>query len=60
MLDAIVCDPPYGVRAGGRKSQGNPERVVRDVATHRPCTVAYSLAGGCVGGVVWWCWMVGG
>lgn len=53
MFDAIVCDPPYGVRAGGRKSGGRkllkgavgPYTVPDDKRTdHIPSTAPYSLA----------------
>lgn len=53
MFDAIICDPPYGVRAGGRKSGGRkllkgvvaPYTVPDDKRTdHIPSTGAYSLA----------------
>lgn len=53
VLDAIICDPPYGVRAGGRKSGGrkllkgavDPYTVPDDKRTnHIPSTGAYSLA----------------
>ncbi|KAL8209527.1 hypothetical protein R6Q57_006259 [Mikania cordata] len=53
MFDAIICDPPYGVRAGGRKSGGRkllkgvvcPYTVPEDKRTgHIPSTAAYSLA----------------
>ena len=45
-LDAIVCDPPYGVRAGARKS-GSRRAVVRKVPEahlkdHIPQTQPYS------------------
>ncbi|KAL5566131.1 hypothetical protein UlMin_029295 [Ulmus minor] len=52
IFDAIICDPPYGVRAGGRKSGGRkllkgtvspyvvPDDKRRD---HIPSTAAYSL-----------------
>lgn len=52
MFDAIICDPPYGVRAGGRKSGGRkllkgvigPYTVPDDKRTgHIPSTAAYSL-----------------
>ncbi|XP_021713615.1 tRNA (guanine(10)-N2)-methyltransferase homolog [Chenopodium quinoa] len=52
MFDAIICDPPYGVRAGGRKSGGRkllkgvvgPYTVPDDKrAGHIPSTAAYSL-----------------
>ncbi|RWW84888.1 hypothetical protein BHE74_00006483 [Ensete ventricosum] len=53
VFDAIICDPPYGVRAGGRKSGGRkllrgtvgpytvPEEKRLD---HIPSTAPYSLA----------------
>ena len=42
VVDAIVCDPPYGVRAGGRKSV--PKDVaVTDRETHVPSTDCYAL-----------------
>lgn len=53
MFDAIICDPPYGVRAGGRKSGGRkllkgtvgPYTVPDDKRTdHIPSTAPYSLA----------------
>lgn len=53
VFDAIICDPPYGVRAGGRKSGGrkllkgvvDPYTVPDDKRTdHIPSTGAYSLA----------------
>ncbi|XP_022973875.1 tRNA (guanine(10)-N2)-methyltransferase homolog [Cucurbita maxima] len=52
IFDAIICDPPYGVRAGGRKSGGRkllkgtvaPYTVPDDKRTdHIPSTAAYSL-----------------
>ncbi|XP_020598511.1 tRNA (guanine(10)-N2)-methyltransferase homolog, partial [Phalaenopsis equestris] len=53
IFDAIICDPPYGVRAGGRKSGGrkllkgvvNPYTVPEEKRfDHIPSTAAYSLA----------------
>ncbi|XP_031473689.1 uncharacterized protein LOC116246123 [Nymphaea colorata] len=53
VFDAIICDPPYGVRAGGRKSGGRkllkgavePYTVPDDKRTdHIPSTAPYSLA----------------
>lgn len=53
VFDAIICDPPYGVRAGGRKSGGRkllkgvvgPYTVPEEKRTnHIPSTGAYSLA----------------
>jgi tRNA (guanine10-N2)-methyltransferase len=52
VFDAIICDPPYGVRAGGRKSGGRkllkgavePYIVPDDKRTdHIPSTAPYSL-----------------
>ncbi|KAL3620906.1 hypothetical protein CASFOL_035818 [Castilleja foliolosa] len=52
LFDAIICDPPYGVRAGGRKSGGRkllkgvigPYTVPDDKRTgHIPSTAPYSL-----------------
>ena len=43
VLDAVVCDPPYGVRAGGRKSHAKPGLQVRDRAAHITSTAPYSL-----------------
>lgn len=53
MFDAIICDPPYGVRAGGRKSGGR--KLIKGVKgpytvpdekrdNHIPSTAPYSLA----------------
>ena len=44
ILDAIVCDPPYGVRAGGKKSVAK-EREIRDRDNYIPSTDPYTLAG---------------
>ncbi|XP_059429974.1 uncharacterized protein LOC132163628 [Corylus avellana] len=53
VFDAIICDPPYGVRAGGRKSGGrkllkgtvDPYTVPDDKRTdHIPSTASYCLA----------------
>ncbi|VFQ59074.1 unnamed protein product [Cuscuta campestris] len=53
VFDAIICDPPYGVRAGGRKSGGRkllkgvigPYTIPDDKRTdHIPSTAPYSLA----------------
>mmetsp|Transcript_24031 Transcript_24031/g.33078 ORF Transcript_24031/g.33078 Transcript_24031/m.33078 type:complete len:476 (+) Transcript_24031:158-1585(+) len=46
-LDAIVCDPPYGVRAGGRKSGGRkavPTPIPDGLREgHIPSTAPYGL-----------------
>uniref|UniRef100_A0A0E0CLY9 tRNA (guanine(10)-N(2))-methyltransferase n=1 Tax=Oryza meridionalis TaxID=40149 RepID=A0A0E0CLY9_9ORYZ len=53
VFDAIICDPPYGVRAGGRKSGGRklikgtvaPYTVPEEKRdSHIPSTAPYSLA----------------
>uniref|UniRef100_A0A0D9YTM9 tRNA (guanine(10)-N(2))-methyltransferase n=1 Tax=Oryza glumipatula TaxID=40148 RepID=A0A0D9YTM9_9ORYZ len=53
VFDAIICDPPYGVRAGGRKSGGRklikgtvaPYTVPDEKRdSHIPSTAPYSLA----------------
>lgn len=55
MLDAIICDPPYGVRAGGRKSGGrkllNGDRSSEDYVIpegkredHIPSTAPYAMS----------------
>jgi tRNA (guanine10-N2)-methyltransferase len=43
VLDAIVGDPPYGVRAGGRKSKCNPDARIINRATYIPSTAPYTL-----------------
>jgi tRNA (guanine10-N2)-methyltransferase len=43
-LASVVADPPYGVRAGGRKSRSVPGAEVRDRATHVASTAPYPLA----------------
>mmetsp|Transcript_13173 Transcript_13173/g.27930 ORF Transcript_13173/g.27930 Transcript_13173/m.27930 type:complete len:482 (+) Transcript_13173:160-1605(+) len=51
LFDAIVCDPPYGVRAGGRKSGGRkaekglPQKPIPDELrpNHIPSTAPYGL-----------------
>lgn len=44
VLDAILADPPYGVRAGGRKSQAITDIHIKDRETHIPSTAPYTLA----------------
>lgn len=52
-LDQIVCDPPYGVRAGGRKSgsrkyQKTPYEIKEELRKdHIPATRPYEL-GECI------------
>ena len=40
IFDAIICDPPYGVRAGGKKSVAK-EHKVKCSETHIPSTDPY-------------------
>lgn len=40
VFDAIICDPPYGVRAGGKKSVAK-EHKVKCSETHIPSTDPY-------------------
>ena len=47
VLDAIICDPPYGVRAGARKT-GARDKIIKPIpeehrATHIPGTVGYGI-----------------
>jgi tRNA G10 N-methylase Trm11 len=42
MFDAIICDPPYGVRAGGKKSVAKSHKVTC-AETHIPSTDAYTF-----------------
>lgn len=43
VFDAIIGDPPYGVRAGGRKMEPREGVTVRNRATHIPSTKPYLL-----------------
>lgn len=43
VLDAILADPPYGVRAGARKSQAVTDIQIKDRETHIPSTAPYTL-----------------
>ena len=43
VYDAVITDPPYGVRAGGRKSVSKPHIVIGDVDSHYPQTDPYPL-----------------
>lgn len=43
VFDAILGDPPYGVRAGGRKSKSKPDALIRNRETYIPSTAPYSL-----------------
>ena len=40
VFDAIICDPPYGVRAGGKKSVAKEHKVMCS-ETHIPSTDPY-------------------
>ena len=49
VLDAIICDPPYGVRAGARKTGVRQDKLAKPIpeehrATHIPGTVGYGIA----------------
>ena len=43
-LDIVLADPPYGVRAGGRKSKSIPGFNVEDRGQHIASTAPYQLA----------------
>ncbi|KAG2424414.1 hypothetical protein HXX76_014468 [Chlamydomonas incerta] len=48
ILHAVIGDPPYGVRAGGKKSGAKPEiadkrNPITDPTTHIPATQPYTL-----------------
>ena len=43
MYDAIVTDPPYGVRAGGKKSVPKPHIKIKALEDHYPQTDPYPL-----------------
>lgn len=40
LYDAILCDPPYGIRAGARKSGSRREHVVPVLPENRPTHIA--------------------
>ena len=42
-FDAILADPPYGVRAGGRKSKSIPDIKIENRANHIASTSPYQL-----------------
>ena len=44
MFHAILADPPYGVRAGGRKSKCEPDMLIRSRDDHIAGTSPYPLA----------------
>ena len=48
VFDAVVCDPPYGIRAGGRKSGGKKagmKEVPKDLKdSHIPSTGTYTMS----------------
>lgn len=50
LFDAIICDPPYGVRAGGKRLQSS-QVLIKDRETHIPSKAAYTL-GECLRDVV--------
>ncbi|KAK9831589.1 hypothetical protein WJX74_001554 [Apatococcus lobatus] len=44
IFGAIVCDPPYGVRAGGTKLEAKPRTNHLDPVDHIPSTAPYALS----------------
>lgn len=44
IFDAVLADPPYGVRAGGRKSKCDPDMLIRSRVDHIAGTSPYPLA----------------
>ncbi len=44
IFGAIVCDPPYGVRAGGTKMEHKPRTNGLDPVDHIPSTTPYPLS----------------
>lgn len=43
VLDAVVTDPPYGVRAGGRKGRARPDARVPDRSVHHAALEPYTF-----------------
>ncbi len=43
VFHAIIGDPPYGVRAGGRKSAAKPDMQINDRASHIVSTAPYAM-----------------
>eukprot|EP00798_Chlamydomonas_sp_ICE-L_P004995 gene4995-34779_t len=44
IFHSVVGDPPYGVRAGGRKTcEGKTDMQIQNVATHIPSTDPYNM-----------------
>lgn len=43
-MDAVIGDPPYGVRAGGRKSVHREGVLIRNIENYYPSLEPYSLA----------------
>ena len=43
VLDAVVTDPPYGVRAGGRKGRARPDAHVPDRLVHHAALEPYTF-----------------
>ena len=44
IFGAIVCDPPYGVRAGGTKMEPKPRESQLNPVDHIPSTTPYPLS----------------
>ena len=43
VFDAVITDPPYGVRAGGKKSVSKPHIHIGNLDSHYPQTDPYPL-----------------
>lgn len=53
IFDAVLADPPYGVRAGGRKSKADPNMRIPEREKHYASTAQYSLRE-CLGDLLEW------
>ncbi len=43
IVNAVISDPPYGVRAGGRKVKAQENVTIRPGKPHFPSTEPYTL-----------------
>lgn len=53
VFDAILADPPYGIRAGGRRSLAKHDIIIGNRSTHIPGTSPYPL-GDCLTDLLDW------